>query len=92
MLRSAVDKSEKGARLKQTSVINGWFGMYFLFRFCFGELIMILTISNFRTKVNRYSSSLCECNKVVTDILGKIEFPVDSENKNTQFKIYFKVK
>ena len=30
----------------------------------------------------------CECNKVITDILGKIEFYVDLENtgKNTQFK------
>ncbi len=38
-----------------------------------------------------YNSS-CECKKVVTDILGKIEFLVDLQNssKNTQIKIYFK--
>ena len=30
----------------------------------------------------------CDCNKVATDILGKIEFYVDLEN--TRFKIYSK--
>ena len=51
----------------------------------------------FTGKLNHFATILsnsdynspCECNKVITDILGKTEFSVDLENtgKNTQFKI-----
>ena len=31
---------------------------------------------------------LCECKKVVSDILDKIEFFIGNKNKNTQFKLW----